>query len=754
MYKQSGSSNFSTVRATWEAREQSPSKPLLAVANTPNTTIAALTPLTQLPNGVRRLSSRSFTMFNGQFNPFRSKGPRKSSSNETDAKRSTNNNFPKTGSRESSTNVSAHQDGSYMVLSSSLPDATALPRSRTMSFLPVPTKSATKQERPPLVTSKSTASLFRSHIPKTQIPSAPKSDKGKGNVATRAFTNLRKSSSSYLTRSATQPNLTTIAGRKASEIPRQTVHKPSFTSEIAPLLESEEEDEEPSPKSQRRLTNATFKYPQANTGFTPARMDALDTLPQQNNVAEPEFQFGPSVSRTTPPNEGIEELDTPQTVRPFRMVRRSEPQLSSSPHVVPVHRLLSPVQPISPPCPLRSPPLPPPSMITVFSLNAGSSDNPTRSPSTPEFVFHKETSANKEVARNPIYKKATPPHLHSSAREDSGEQKTVRPIDEHSRGQKRTGRSRLFDASAERGRPRTPNSRPRRDTEDQAPVTVRQNHDRERYQKLMVTDRPRASEQKSESHGSHESHESDDLFHIGISMAEIRISGNSAGLRGVSDGLHHVNQRRSSGGLGRMSLRDASDGHDRVGSQDIGGPRPLIRRKESEQSPSQGRGAQVPPAQDPRLVHEEQPTSYWAGRFMGARDRLLDARNGDFLTSEESITSPSAAEAEIQQTILIFEKIENSCMTEEATHSLWQFRNQWARKNNMPSVVRDIPVERSSQLSGDLGLGNDTYWRQRQDQERKPSFLERFTGRARKSSGRSERSVPGDDDGSLLRRYG
>jgi hypothetical protein len=363
MYRLPERSNFDAVRATWEARnrEETLPKPLLADSK--------LQPLQTLPNGTRRLSSRSFTMFNGQFNPFRSKGfvrGRQSSAGVPASSSSKSSSF-RMGSRDSSSNVtSENQQPNFQhtptaVLTTTVPDHPVphLIRSKTTSFLPIPTKSVTtlpakpEPEQPVLIHSQSTNALFRSRIPTPTGLRQPTGVKFKRTAASRAFAGLRKPSSSHLQRANTQPNLVTATGRRASEFARNGAPNPGIFEEAAPLLESTvEEDEEPTPGriiSQKSAIETGQEYRLQRHAKLPHRLNSLQASSECNMGMDFEYEFAPSasVSRFTQPINS-EVNTTPQAVK--SRVQQGEPHLSSN-RVIHCHQLLSPILPRSPPVP-------------------------------------------------------------------------------------------------------------------------------------------------------------------------------------------------------------------------------------------------------------------------------------------------------------------------------------------------------------------------------------------------------------------
>jgi hypothetical protein len=361
MYKPRELSNFNTVRATWEARDREQTLPKPPVA------VSKLAPLQPLPNGMRRLSSRSFTMFSGQLNPFRSKGSVRGRQSSTGAPAATKSktSFRTLGSRDSSVNIASenqqpqHHHAQYTVLNTSISDYPhpPLPKSRTTSFLPIPYKQATTSlvrldpEEPALVHSQRSASLFRSRIPTPSGLREHPSVKSTRTAASRTFAGLRKPSSSRLQRASTQPNLLTATGRKASEFARKGAPKTSYSEEAAPLLETTaEEDERLIPERtalQRHGADKGREYlPKRQVQFT-HQLEEYPPSCEWNQSRDFEYEFAPLVSTTSlTQTNNIEVLRTPQRVR--SCPQRTELPFSSN-RVIQCHRLLSPILPQSPP---------------------------------------------------------------------------------------------------------------------------------------------------------------------------------------------------------------------------------------------------------------------------------------------------------------------------------------------------------------------------------------------------------------------
>lgn len=111
-----------------------------------------------------------------------------------------------------------------------------------------------------------------------------------------------------------------------------------------------------------------------------------------------------------------------------------------------------------------------------------------------------------------------------------------------------------------------------------------------------------------------------------------------------------------------------------------------------------------------RQVTSFQPSSYWAGRFVAMRDRLLnesfdvDARptsSSDILTTRPSgdgrsssrSTLPSHATTELERCQRIFNILEADCVDYEAGRSLRIFRNAHAKQHSLRGLECDVPPE-------------------------------------------------------------
>jgi hypothetical protein len=363
MYSPRELSNFNAVRAIWEARDREQTLPKPPVA------VSKLTPLQALPNGMRRLSSRSFTMFNGQLNPFRSRASTRGRQSSTDIPNAITpkTSFKTPGSRDSSGNIvpknprpQLHR-APYTVLTTPIPDYSPppLPKSRTTSFLPIPSKPATTSpvksdpEEQALVHSQSTRSLFRSRIPTPSGFREQTNIKSTRNVASRAFAGLRKPSSSRFQRSITQPNLITATGRKASEFARKGASKYDFSEDAVPLLETTAEEDEGliSEKIaiQGDAADRRLKYvPKRQVQF-PHQLDEYPHSNEWNRSRDFEYEFVPSASATRLiRTNSVEALRTAQRVK--SCAQRTEPSLTSN-RVIQCHQLLSPILPQSPTAP-------------------------------------------------------------------------------------------------------------------------------------------------------------------------------------------------------------------------------------------------------------------------------------------------------------------------------------------------------------------------------------------------------------------
>ncbi|TID25014.1 hypothetical protein E6O75_ATG04219 [Venturia nashicola] len=141
---------------------------------------------------------------------------------------------------------------------------------------------------------------------------------------------------------------------------------------------------------------------------------------------------------------------------------------------------------------------------------------------------------------------------------------------------------------------------------------------------------------------------------------------------------------------------------------------PLLgRTQESSQTPSP-LSIELPRAQpneDPRKVHVTMPNSYWAGRFCGLNDQImnsvfdLDDKTPDHFTptsftSYDSDASgrrpdgrkrPVAPPGSAAQALHVLQLLESMCMTDQARISLLKFRNFYADNHSMPMLKVEVP---------------------------------------------------------------
>lgn len=141
---------------------------------------------------------------------------------------------------------------------------------------------------------------------------------------------------------------------------------------------------------------------------------------------------------------------------------------------------------------------------------------------------------------------------------------------------------------------------------------------------------------------------------------------------------------------------------------------PLLRKKqESPQTPSPPSPelSRAEPVEDPRVVHTTMPNAYWAGRFCGLNDQImnsvfdLEAKTPDHFsptsfTSYDSDASgrrpdgrkrPVAPPGSAAQALHVLQLLESMCTNDHARISLLKFRNVYADNHGMPILKVEVP---------------------------------------------------------------
>ncbi|RDI88406.1 hypothetical protein Vi05172_g1439 [Venturia inaequalis] len=141
---------------------------------------------------------------------------------------------------------------------------------------------------------------------------------------------------------------------------------------------------------------------------------------------------------------------------------------------------------------------------------------------------------------------------------------------------------------------------------------------------------------------------------------------------------------------------------------------PLLRRKqESPQTPSPPSPelSRAEPAEDPRKVHNTMPNAYWAGRFCGLNDKIMnsvfdsEAKAPDHFSptsftsydSDASGRRPDGRKRTVAppgsaaQALHVLQLLESMCTSDQARISLLKFRNVYADNHSMPILKVEVP---------------------------------------------------------------
>ncbi|QDS75641.1 hypothetical protein FKW77_006951 [Venturia effusa] len=201
---------------------------------------------------------------------------------------------------------------------------------------------------------------------------------------------------------------------------------------------------------------------------------------------------------------------------------------------------------------------------------------------------------------------------------------------------------------------------------------------------------------------------------------------------------------------------------------------PLLRsRQTSPQTPSpEISRAEVP--EDPRKVHTTMPNAYWAGRFCGLNDQIMNSmsdaeHHASGFFSPKSFTSyesdalsrrpdgrrhPVAPPGSAAQALHVLQLLESMCTTDHAKISLLKFRNVYADTHFMPALKVEVP---KLSLQVFRSMAEDAKKKQKEEAAsrktsgsstdsnapggRKMTFMDRLRGRkSRLSSGKSNRA--------------
>lgn len=88
-------------------------------------------------------------------------------------------------------------------------------------------------------------------------------------------------------------------------------------------------------------------------------------------------------------------------------------------------------------------------------------------------------------------------------------------------------------------------------------------------------------------------------------------------------------------------------------------------------------------------VSKEQPTAYWAGRFVSLQDRYLQQHFNDEFVKPPPHSNPIAVmrSKEVKRAQWIFEQLEKHCASKAAMKSLLHFKKAYALQKSLPELV-------------------------------------------------------------------
>lgn len=209
----------------------------------------------------------------------------------------------------------------------------------------------------------------------------------------------------------------------------------------------------------------------------------------------------------------------------------------------------------------------------------------------------------------------------------------------------------------------------------------------------------------------------------------------------------------------------------RPGVLNVSESTPLLRsNQKSPQTPSPPSPelSRAEPIEDPRKVHITMPNAYWAGRFCGLNDQIMNSvfdsepkASGHFspnsFTSYDSDASgrrpdgrkrPVAPPGSAIQALHVLQILESMCTTDQARISLLKFRNVYADNHSMPNLKVEVPklsiqvfkdmAEEAKKKQKEEAANRKTSSSSTESNERggkKITFMDRLRGRKSRMSG-------------------
>lgn len=186
---------------------------------------------------------------------------------------------------------------------------------------------------------------------------------------------------------------------------------------------------------------------------------------------------------------------------------------------------------------------------------------------------------------------------------------------------------------------------------------------------------------------------------------------------------------------------------------------PLLRSKQKSPQIPSPELSRAEPLDDPKEVHITKTNAYWAGRFCGLNDHIMNSvfdsesiESGHFspnsFTSYDSDASgrrpdgykrPVAPPGSAAQALHVLQLLESMCTTDQARISLLKFRNVYANNHCMPILKVEVPKLSIQGFKNMPEQANrktsDSSTKSNGSGSKKITFMDRLRGRKSRMSG-------------------